>query len=168
MSNEEDDKGSPGGEWPPKRSGRRKIDQWPAQERAETSVEGTVQDGVEDTVDEEAPASESFELPGGVQLDEALRQAYETEEPGSVDVLRRVQGALRERSGGKFYADGWSTTRHPPFGTFFVTSLMMLAIVAIIYAILAPLVGEPIQLPQEPAPVNVGPVLKPAPETTSP
>ncbi len=87
-----------------------------------------------------------------------MRRALgEADEHSSVDVLSGVQQRLRERSEGKFYGDGWSTSRHPPFATYFITSLMMLAIVAIIYAILTPVVGDPIELPTEPKPVQIIP-----------
>jgi hypothetical protein len=73
-------------------------------------------------------------------LRRALAASKETDE---VDVLGGVQQRLRERSGGKFYRDGWSTARHPPVATYLVTSLIMLAIVAVIYAILVPIEGTP-------------------------
>ena len=75
-----------------------------------------------------------------------------------VDVLAGVQKKLRERSGGKFYADAWSTARQPPTLTFLVTSAVMLAIVLVTYAILAPLSGNPAAVRTEPAPVEVLPV----------
>ncbi len=87
-----------------------------------------------------------------------MKQALAADDEGSdVDVLSGVQRRLRDRSGGKFYRDGWSTSRHPPFATYFITSLMMLAIVAIIYAILTPLVGEPIAEDPNPKPVRIVP-----------
>lgn len=80
-----------------------------------------------------------------LRLDDLMRRAFSKDQDvGDVDVLAGVQERLRERSGGKFYGDGWSRTRLPPFSTFFVTSLMMLAIVAIIYAVLVPVVGVPV------------------------
>src|SRR5438105_15191506 len=60
------------------------------------------------------------------------------------DVLAGFQRKLRERSGGKFYEDGWSTSRHPPVNTYLMTSLLMLAVLGLIYALLAPLEGEPL------------------------
>lgn len=60
-----------------------------------------------------------------------------------VDVLRGVQERLRERSGGKFYKDGWATTRHAPFATYFLTALLMLAAVVLIYAIVTPVIPDP-------------------------
>lgn len=90
------------------------------------------------------------------ELRNLMRQAFEVEDKAEVpDVLSGVQRRLRDGSSGKFYGDAWSTSRHPPFATYFITSLMMLAVVVIIYAILTPVVGEPIPLPKEPAPVQV-------------
>lgn len=147
MTSEDDDGNDAMNEWPPKRSGRRKIVE---------PVPPTVETPAEAPPEEEPPVSERLQLPGGLELQAAMRQAFdEKEAPPSVDVLRGVQERLRERSGGKFYGDGWSTLRHPPFATFFITSLMMLAIIAIVYAILVPLVGDPIELPKETRPINV-------------
>jgi hypothetical protein len=148
MSSQDDDDGDAINEWPPKRSGRRKI----IEPVAPTAV------AEETPNEEEPPASERLQLPGGVELHTVMRQAFEERgDAPQVDVLRGVQERLRERSGGKFYGDGWSTLRHPPFATFFITSLMMLAIIAIVYAILVPLVGDPIELPKESQPINVIP-----------
>ena len=71
------------------------------------------------------------------------------------DVLAGFQKKLRERSGGKFYEDGWSTSRHPPINTYLITSLMMLAVLAVIYALLAPLSGEPVPVDNTPQPVQL-------------
>jgi predicted PurR-regulated permease PerM len=46
------------------------------------------------------------------------------------DVLAGFQKKVRERSDGKFYADGWSTARHPPVNTYLVTSILMLFLLA--------------------------------------
>jgi hypothetical protein len=73
----------------------------------------------------------------------------------SVDVLAGVQQKLRERSGGKFYKDLWSTAKEPPTLTFFATSLFMLVIVLLAYAVLAPLRGHAEKVHAEPAPVEV-------------
>ncbi len=73
------------------------------------------------------------------------------------DVLSGFQRKLRERSRGKFYADGWSTSRHPPINTYLITSLMMLAVLGIIYALLTPLSGEPGPVDNTPQPVRVIP-----------
>ena len=85
-----------------------------------------------------------------------LRGALREEGPAP-DVLRGVQKKIRERSGGKFYADGWSTAKHPPLNTYLITSLLMLAVLAISYALLSPLVGSPEPVRNQPAPVQVIP-----------
>lgn len=73
------------------------------------------------------------------------------------DVLAGFQRKVRERSGGKFYEDGWSTSRHAPINTYLITSLLMLAIVGVIYALLAPLSGEPVPVENAPQPVQIVP-----------
>jgi len=96
--------------------------------------------------------------------DERLRTALRTalrgaEEPP--DVLAGFQKKVRERSEGKFYADGWSTARHPPVNTYLVTGILMLLALGVIYALLAPLSGQPSRVDNEAAPVNV---VAPAPK----
>src|SRR5512133_1355059 len=73
----------------------------------------------------------------------------------SQDVLSAVQHKLRVRSGGKFYEEGWSTARHGPIATYFITSLIMLAILMLAYFILQPLSGRPETVRSQPAPVEV-------------
>jgi len=80
----------------------------------------------------------------------------ETEAPPP-NVLAGVQKRIRERSKGKFYADGWSTAKHPPLNTYLVTSLLMLAILVISYALLSPLVGSPVPVRNQPVPVQLIP-----------
>ncbi|MFC1641470.1 hypothetical protein ACFL5O_02090 [Myxococcota bacterium] len=75
------------------------------------------------------------------------------------NVLAGVQRKLRQRSGGKFYAEGWSTSRQPPIQTYLVTSLVMLAVLFAVYAVLSPLSGAPLAA-EAPAPVQVLPVEK--------
>ncbi len=48
--------------------------------------------------------------------------------PPQPDVLGGVQRKIRQRSAGKFYADGWSTGRSPKT-TYFVTSALYFALV---------------------------------------
>ena len=84
-----------------------------------------------------------------------LRGALGASPPSTPNVLPAVQKRLRERSGGKFYADGWSTSKHPPIATYLLTSLFMLAILAIVYAALASLVGEAVEVENRPAPVQI-------------
>lgn len=73
------------------------------------------------------------------------------------DLVAGFQRKLRKRSRGKFYADGWSTSKQPPMMTYLITSLLMLAMIFAAYAVLRPLSGEAIQVPMTPAPVQVIP-----------
>jgi hypothetical protein len=84
-----------------------------------------------------------------------LRGALAEEAPAP-NVLAGVQKKIRERSRGKFYADGWSTAKQP-LNTYLVTSLLMLAILGISYALLSPLVGSPEPVRNQPAPVQIIP-----------
>ena len=99
----------------------------------------------------EAHDAEGDELTG--DLLSALKGS--ADEPKVPDVLAGFQKKLRQRSGGKFYEDGWSTSRHAPINTYLITSLMMLAVLGIIYALLAPLSGEPVPVDNTPQPVQV-------------
>jgi hypothetical protein len=92
------------------------------------------------------------------ELRQLVKGALGTE-PASVDVLAGVQKKLRERSGGKFYADEWSTAKQPPTLTFLVTSALMLVVVIIAYAVLAPLRGHAESVKTEPAPIDVLPTI---------
>ncbi len=100
-----------------------------------------------------APPSEEL----GSDLLLALKAPSRQEPP---DVLGGFQRKLRERSGGKFYEDGWSTSRHAPINTYLITSLLMLAVVGIIYILLAPLSGEPAPVENAPQPVQIVPNLR--------
>jgi hypothetical protein len=72
------------------------------------------------------------------------------------DLTHGFQRRIRARSRGKFYADGWSTSKHPPVNTYLVTSVMMLALLCVIYSLLHPLSGSPLEL-EPPAPIHVLP-----------
>lgn len=111
---------------------------------------------------------------GYVELDESGEESVrnlihgalgKADAPPSSDVLAGVQRRIRQRSGGKYYADGWSTAKHPPVSTYLVTSALMLAIVIVAYIVMSPLRGEPAPVEMEPAPVRVLPPQKvqPAP-----
>jgi len=73
----------------------------------------------------------------------------------SRDVLLGVQHKLRVRSGGKFYEEGWSTARHGPIATYLITSLIMLAVLAVAFFVLQPLSGRPETVRNLPTPVDV-------------
>ncbi len=91
------------------------------------------------------------------ELRKLLRGSYREESMPAPDVLSGVQRKLRERSGGKFYADRWATSKHPPIKVYLVTSTLMLLIVVISYAVMKPIVGEAVAVPMSPAPVHVLP-----------
>ena len=101
----------------------------------------------------ERPSSEGEGDELGADLRSALKGG--AAEAAPPDVLAGFQKKLRQRSGGKFYEDGWSTIRHAPINTYLITSLMMLAVIGIIYAMLAPLSGEPVPVENTPQPVQI-------------
>ncbi len=86
--------------------------------------------------------------PGRELADEELRRlvhdAMSEEESARVDVLAGVQRRLHERSGGKFYRDRWSTSRGPLVSTYFITALMMIAVVVVLYLLLTTMVADPL------------------------
>lgn len=107
-----------------------------AEEKAEANDEtrGTkkrdeVED--EDKDEDEAPLDE-------VEVRDILRRALRPP-PGAVapSLLGGVQKKLRTRSRGKFYGDGWSTSRSPR-STYLVTSVLMLVLVAFVFLVLVP------------------------------
>lgn len=92
---------------------------------------------------------EDFEGEGaeGVHLDEVdvrdlLRAALEPPPPkvakkDDAILLKGVQRRIRVRSKGKFYADGWSTSRSPR-STYLVTSIFMLVLIGFVFFVLIP------------------------------
>jgi hypothetical protein len=88
------------------------------------------------------------------EIRELLRGALADDAQTVPDVLSGVQRKLRQRSQGKFYADGWSTSRQAPIQTYLITSLVMLAFTLVTYAILRPLSGAA-KVAEPPAPVQL-------------
>jgi hypothetical protein len=84
-----------------------------------------------------------------------LRSALDADLGQVPDVLGGVQRRIRQRSGGRFYADGWSTSRHAPTSLYLLTALFMLAVCALVYAVLRPFAGQPAETDLTPAPVDV-------------
>ena len=70
-------------------------------------------------------------------LSELLGSALGGRQVPAPDVLGGVQEKIRQRSKGKFFADGWSTQRGPR-STYVVTSLLMLVLVIAMYLALTP------------------------------
>jgi hypothetical protein len=86
---------------------------------------------------------------------ELLRATSEHDDQSELQVLSGFQKKLRQRSAGKFYADGWSTSKEPPIMTYLITSLIMLAIVGTAYLVLYPLSGAADAVDMTPAPVQI-------------
>jgi hypothetical protein len=84
-----------------------------------------------------------------------LRGTLDRAESDAPDVLRGVQRKIRQRSRGKFYADGWSTAKNPPIATYLLTSLAMLLILGLVYSLFVSLAGDPAPVHNEPAPVHI-------------
>ena len=84
-----------------------------------------------------------------------LRGTLDRAENEAPDVLRGVQRKIRQRSRGKFYADGWSTAKNPPIATYLLTSLAMLLILGLVYSLFGSLAGDPAPVHNEPAPVHI-------------
>lgn len=113
-----------------------------------------------DTPDDETAPESGIELNPAEEskMRELLKGALDSKRddaPPDSEFLRGVQKRLRDRSGGKFYADGWSTAKHPPTYTYLWTSILMLAIVLAVYATLTSLVGEAAEVENQPAPVQI-------------
>jgi hypothetical protein len=71
-----------------------------------------------------------------------LKRGRVSPAPGHVDLLSGVQRKIRQRSHGRFYADGWSTSR-AAVSTYVVTALLMLGILVIAYFVLMPAFPAP-------------------------
>lgn len=104
-----------------------------------------------DTTSEDIPS-----IPPDPALSGLLRRSLTTDD-STVDLLQSVQTKLRQRSGGKFYAEGWSLSKHPPISTYLITSLLMLALLLVLYAALFSFSGDPKAIIIEPPPIRVLP-----------
>jgi hypothetical protein len=105
------------------------------------------------------PGHEELESADAGEPEDSLRSLLKgalREDVPAPNVLAGVQKKIRERSRGKFYADGWSTARSP-LNTYLITSLLMLAVLGVSYALLSPLVGSPEPVRNQPAPVQLIP-----------
>lgn len=73
-----------------------------------------------------------------VDVKDLLRKALDApSDPPQADILTGVQRKIRAESDGKFFADGWSTASAPR-ATFLVTSLIMLIVALVAWALLGP------------------------------
>lgn len=72
------------------------------------------------------------------ELRALLRRALSENEPKPPqDLLRGVQQRIHHRSRGRFYRDGWSRTTGSS-SVYLVTSLLMLALLVVLYVVLVP------------------------------
>jgi len=95
----------------------------------------------------EAPEASATEPAGGqrhspsldeIDVRDLLRDALRVTPARGVPAVRgAVQRAIRERSGGRFFSDAWSTSAAPR-ATFLVTSLLLVALVIAAWFLLSP------------------------------
>lgn len=89
---------------------------------------------------ETSGASEEEDALDEVDVRDLLRAALRPPPPkekAEAVLLKGVQKRIRLRSQGKFYADGWSTSRSPR-STYLVTSIFMLVLIAFVFLVLIP------------------------------
>jgi hypothetical protein len=104
---------------------------------------------------DKAELGEDLDEAGGESVRNLLRGSLDRGEIEAPDVLRGVQRKLRQRSRGKFYAEGWSTAKNPPIATYLLTSLAMLFILGLVYSLFGSLSGDPAPVENVPAPVHI-------------
>ncbi len=123
-------------------AGDRERDAAVPEQGAGEAVRASVEDKASDAPQAGAQ-DEAFDDELGGEIDEVdLREIMRSvldkpPESGPPDILNGVQKKLRVRSRGKFYADGWSTAPTPR-STYLVTSLFMLALIALVFLVLIP------------------------------
>ena len=93
------------------------------------------------------PPDDEFDSGGGdddegVELDDVdvkdlLRAAMEAPVSSGRRIADGVHRKIYEASGGRFFADGWSTTQAPR-ATYIVTSVLMLLVIALAWLLLSP------------------------------
>jgi hypothetical protein len=92
----------------------------------------------------DAPASDEAGgggVGGGVDEEDvrdALRRVLAPPRISERELRRETQRRLREGSGGRFFADGWSTSAAPR-ATYLVTGILMLVVIVLAVALLVPL-----------------------------
>ncbi|MCC6521111.1 MAG: hypothetical protein IT373_00480 [Polyangiaceae bacterium] len=74
-----------------------------------------------------------------IDVKNLLRKALDPppQRPATKRTLKAVQKRIRARSGGRFFADGWSTLRGPRV-SYLVTAVLMLVLLALAWLLLAP------------------------------
>jgi len=98
------------------------------------------EDALREAADEEPPPEDMPDDASGldeVDVRDLLRGALQAPPAAPSNLLVGVQKRLRTRSRGKFYADGWSTTRSPR-SLYLTTSVLMLVLIAFVFLVLIP------------------------------
>jgi hypothetical protein len=72
-----------------------------------------------------------------VDVRDLLRSALKTPEPKPEVITEGVQRRIRERTKGRYFSDGWSTSTAPK-ATFLVTSILMLIVLVLAWLLLTP------------------------------
>lgn len=72
-----------------------------------------------------------------VDVRDALRAALQVPPPDDIKIARGVQRRIREKTAGRYFSDGWSTSTEPR-NTYLVTAALMLALVLLAWWLLAP------------------------------
>jgi len=110
----------------------------PGEREAEAPLPDELDDEARAVLDEVGAGDEGEQILDEVDVRELLRSALAPQRTGPPpELLRGVQKRIRQRSRGKFYGDGWSTTRSPR-STYMVTSLLMLLLMALVFFVLVP------------------------------
>ena len=106
------------------------------EEAASSRAEGSNSDEI---VAEESAGDDDFEL-DDVDVKDLLRSALRppSSRTRTSKIRRGVQQRIREQSRGRYFADGWSVTKAPKV-TFLVTTLLMLLLTLLAWAVLSPI-----------------------------
>jgi hypothetical protein len=103
-------------------------DEVDAHDAPATPAEPDERDGVEEDAPDDAGGDEAMR--------KLLKRSLAAPEVPVPDLVSGVQRKLRRRSRGKFYADGWSTTRSRV--NYVLVSVAMLLVLVIAYLVLGP------------------------------
>lgn len=93
-------------------------------------------DRSDDAQPDERPSDEGLEL-DDVDVRDLLRSALSTPPPKGEAITEGVQRRIRERTQGRYFADGWSTSTAPK-ATFLITSILMLVVLLLAWILLTP------------------------------
>lgn len=105
----------------------------------ETTPEPEETDAPRDSMEDvlaEALGEEGVPSVDEVDIRDALRAAMKPPKD-AIEITSEVQKKIREESDGQYFADGWSTAKSPK-ETYLITSLVMLVVVILIYALIRP------------------------------